>query len=276
MEDFCARSGIPAGVSGEQLARLAMIQALKFGVQIYAPCAVVGLDVSDELRPIVELEDGTRIETSAVVAATGARYRRLDIARWAEFEQSGCIRYAATELDLRGYESQPVAVVGGANSAGQAALSLAARGCTVHLVVRSADLEAKMSAYLADRIHAHLQIHVHTRSTLRELQGDDTLAAIVVTSEGECAKLDCRGLFCFIGADPASDWMTGIATDDDGFVLTDSRLPAGTHQAPLPFQTSASRVFAVGDIRSGSTKRVATAVGEGAAAVSAVHTVRAG
>ncbi|WSG34139.1 FAD-dependent oxidoreductase [Micromonospora ureilytica] len=160
-------------------------ELMQFGVQIYAPCAVVGLDVSDELRPVVELEDGTRIETSAVVAATGARYRRLDIARWAEFEQSGCIRYAATELDLRGYESQPVAVVGGANSAGQAALSLAARGCTVHLVVRSADLEAKMSAYLAGRIYAHPQIHVHTRSTLRDLQGDDTLAAIVVTSEGQ-------------------------------------------------------------------------------------------
>ncbi|MEV4824062.1 FAD-dependent oxidoreductase [Micromonospora sp. NPDC049274] len=267
--------GFPAGVSGEQLTRLAMIQALKFGVQIYAPCAVVGLDVSDESRPVVELADGTRIETSAVVAATGARYRRLDIERWAEFEQSGCIRYAATELDLRGYESQPVAVVGGANSAGQAALSLAARGCTVHLVVRSADLGAKMSTYLADRIHAHPQIRVHTRSTLRELQGDDTLAAIVVAAEGERERLVCRGLFCFIGADPASDWMKGIATDDNGFVLTDSRLPSGTHQAPLPFQTSAPRVFAVGDIRSGSTKRVATAVGEGAAAVSAVHAVRA-
>ncbi|MDG4757348.1 cyclic nucleotide-binding domain-containing thioredoxin-disulfide reductase [Micromonospora sp. WMMD710] len=267
--------GFPQGISGEQLARLAMIQALKFGVQIYAPCAVVGLDVSDDERPVVELEDGTRIEASAVIAATGARYRRLDIARWAEFEQSGCIRYAATELDLRGYESQPVAVVGGANSAGQAALSLAARGCTVHLVVRSGDLGAKMSAYLTDRIQAHPRIQVHTRSTLRELHGDDTLAAIVVDDEGTSTKLDCRGLFCFIGADPESGWLTGIALDENGFVLTDSRLPPGTREAPLPFQTSAPRVFAVGDIRAGSTKRVATAVGEGAGAVSAVHTARA-
>ncbi|MET8278972.1 FAD-dependent oxidoreductase [Micromonospora sp. NPDC005174] len=267
--------GFPEGVSGEQLARLAMLQALKFGVQIYAPCAVVGLDVSDESRPVVELEDGTRIATSAVIAATGARYRRLDIERWAEFEQSGCVRYAATELDLRGYESQPVAVLGGANSAGQAALSLAARGCSVHLVVRSTDLGAKMSAYLTDRIQANPRITIHTGSTLRELQGEDSLAAIVVEKEGEPTRLDCRGLFCFIGAEPESAWMKGIAMDESGFVLTDSRLPSDTHQSPLPFQTSATRVFAVGDIRSGSTKRVATAVGEGAGAVSAVHTVRA-
>ncbi|MFI7592097.1 FAD-dependent oxidoreductase [Micromonospora sp. NPDC049359] len=266
--------GFPEGVSGEQLARLAMLQALKFGVQIYAPCAVVGLDVSDQRRPVVELADGTRIGTSAVIAATGARYRRLDIERWAEFEQSGCVRYAATELDVRGYESQPVAVLGGANSAGQAALSLAARGCSVHLVVRAADLGAKMSAYLTDRIRADPRITVHTGSTLRELHGEDTLTAIVVAKEGDPTRLDCRGLFCFIGAEPESGWMTGIATDDSGFVLTDSRLPPGTHDAPLPFQTSSARVFAVGDIRSGSTKRVATAVGEGAGAVSAVHTVR--
>ncbi|WP_422735509.1 FAD-dependent oxidoreductase [Micromonospora sp. WMMD729] len=267
--------GFPEGVSGEQLARLAMLQALKFGVQIYAPCAAVGLDVSDENRPVVTLADGTRIGTSAVIAATGARYRRLDIERWAEFEQSGCVRYAATELDVRGYESQPVAVLGGANSAGQAALSLAERGCAVHLVVRAADLGAKMSAYLTDRIKASPRITVHTGSTLRELHGEDALTAIVVAKEGASTRLDCRGLFCFIGAEPESGWMTGIATDDSGFVLTDSRLPSGTHEAPLPFQTSAARVFAVGDIRSGSTKRVATAVGEGAGAVSAVHTVRA-
>ncbi len=269
--------GFPQGVSGEELTRLAMIQALKFGVQIFSPCKVVGLDLSDERRPAVELKDGSRIETSTVIVATGAHYRRLDIPRWAEFEERGCIRYAATELEVLRYESQPVAVVGGANSAGQAALSLAARGCTVNLVVRTADLGAKMSAYLADRILAHPRIHVRTGSTVRHLDGDETLTSIVVTdAAGESERLDCRGLFCFIGATPESDWMKDIAKDDHGFVVTDSRLPPGTHEAPLPFQTSARHVFAVGDVRSSSTKRVATAVGEGAGAVSSVHAVLGG
>jgi thioredoxin reductase (NADPH) len=266
--------GFPQGVSGEELTRLAMIQALKFGVQIFSPCKVTGLDLSEERRPVVLLADGSRIETSTVIAATGAHYRRLEIPRWTDFEESGCIRYAATELEVRRYDSQPVAVVGGANSAGQAALSLAAHGCTVHLVVRSGDLGAKMSAYLANRILADPRIHVWTGSTVRRLGGDEALTSVVIANAGgRSQRLDCRGLFCFIGAAPASEWMEGVTKDAGGFVLTDSRLPAIGHNTRLPFQTSASHVFAVGDLRSGSTKRVATAVGEGAGAVSSVHTV---
>uniref|UniRef100_UPI000A3B724A NAD(P)/FAD-dependent oxidoreductase n=1 Tax=Crossiella equi TaxID=130796 RepID=UPI000A3B724A len=262
--------GFPQGVSGEHLTRLAMVQALKFGVQIYSPCKVVDLDLTGE-RPAVLLQDGTRIVTSAVIAATGARYRSLDLAGWEHFERSGCIRYAATELDVRGYEGQPVAVVGGANSAGQAALSLVARGCTVHLLVRGTDLRSRMSAYLANRIEAHPAIHVRTGSTVHALDGEQTLRSIVVTGAGKPERLDCRGLFCFIGASPEADWLRGVAKDENGFVLTDCRVPGGEQGAPLPFQTSAPRVFAVGDIRSGSIKRVATAVGEGASAVSSVH-----
>lgn len=267
--------GFPQGVSGANLTRLAMVQALKFGVRIHSPCAVAGLDLSDDRRPVVVLEDGVRIECRAVVAATGARYRRLDVPRWAWFEKSGCIRYAATDLDVRGYEHQPVTVVGGANSAGQAALSLAGRGAAVDLIIRGHDLAAGMSSYLADRIRAHLRIEVHTGSEVRELAGDDALASIVVErQDGRHDRLACRALFCFVGADPVSGWLTGVAKADDGFVLTDGRLPAGpsgSSGTPLPFQTSASRVFAVGDLRSGSTKRVATAVGDGASAVSSVH-----
>ncbi|GAB3842296.1 NAD(P)/FAD-dependent oxidoreductase [Dactylosporangium cerinum] len=147
--------GFPHGISGEHLTRLAMVQALKFGVRIHAPCAVAGLDLTDEQRPAVVLDDGQRIQTRAVIAATGAHYRRPDVPGWAAFEQSGCIRYAATDLDVRNYDDQPVAVIGGANSAGQAALSLAARGATVELIIRGADLEARMSSYLTDRIQAH-------------------------------------------------------------------------------------------------------------------------
>ncbi|WP_436535531.1 FAD-dependent oxidoreductase [Actinoplanes sp. HUAS TT8] len=261
--------GFPQGVSGESLTRLAMIQALKFGVRIFSPCAVTDLDLSEPRRPTVLLADGSRVEARAVIAATGAQYRRLDIPRWAAFERAGCIRYAASELDVRGYEDQPVTVIGGANSAGQAALSLAARGATVDLVVRGADLGARMSSYLTDRIHKHPAIRLHTGAAVRDLLGTDTLESIVVGRDGARAdRLDCRALFCFIGADPVSDWLTGVARDERGFVRTDGR-------SALPFQTSAARVFAVGDLRSGSIKRVATAVGEGASAVSSVHAVLA-
>ncbi|MDQ7906057.1 FAD-dependent oxidoreductase [Phytohabitans sp. ZYX-F-186] len=264
--------GFPHGISGENLTRLAMVQALKFGVRIHAPAAVAGLDLSDDRQPAVLLEDGARIPCRAVIAATGAHYRRLDIPQWTSFERSGCVRYAATELDVRGYENQPVAVIGGANSAGQAALSLATRGATVDLIIRGPDLGARMSSYLTDRIRAHSRIQVHTSSTVRELAGDDTLTSIVTErSDGRQDRLDCRALFCFVGARPASGWLSGLAKDSDGFVLTDSRLPTGTSGTPLPFQTSAPRVFAAGDLRSGSTKRVATAVGDGASAVSSVH-----
>lgn len=263
--------GFPKGVSGAELTRLAMIQALKFGVRIYAPCRVAGLDLADPDRPVVELSNGTRIGTRTVIAATGARYRRLDVPRWAEFERAGCIRYAATELDVRGYESLPVTVVGGANSAGQAALSLAARGSMVTLIVRAADLGARMSAYLADRIRAHPRIQVRSESRVAGLDGDVTLRSIAVHGPGgRQDELKCRGLFCFIGAEPESAWMTGIDRDEKGFVRTQTRT------RPLPFQTSSLRIFAVGDLRAGSIKRVAAAVGEGASAVSSVHAVLAG
>ncbi|MBM2619722.1 FAD-dependent oxidoreductase [Actinoplanes sp. LDG1-06] len=252
--------GFPQGISGESLMRLAMAQALKFGVRIHSPCPVSGLDPAG---PAVLLADGTRIEAGSVIAATGAHYRRLDVPRWAEFEKSGGIRYAATELDVRACENQPVAVIGGANSAGQAALSLAGHGATVDLIIRGADLEAGMSAYLTERIRKHPGICLHDRTTVRELDGGPALEALVVERDGDRRRLDCRALFCFIGADPASGWLTGVDRDEHGFVVTTA------------YQTSVPRVFAVGDLRSGSTKRVATAVGEGAAAVSSVHAVLA-
>ncbi|GIJ70448.1 FAD-dependent oxidoreductase [Virgisporangium ochraceum] len=261
--------GFPQGISGADLTRLGMVQALKFGVRIHAPCAVTGLDLADGRRPAVLLADGERIACRAVVAATGAHYRRLDTPRWTEFERSGCIRYAATEQDVRSFAHAPVTVVGGANSAGQAALSLAARGATVDLILRGERLGARMSSYLTDRIGTHPRIQVHTGGAVRELAGDGTLTSVVVErSGGRWARLPSRALFCFIGADPASDWLAGVATDHDGFVVTD--------RGSLPFQTSAPRVFAVGDLRSGSTKRVATAVGDGAGAVSSVHRVLRG
>ncbi|MCO6005365.1 FAD-dependent oxidoreductase [Actinoallomurus purpureus] len=264
--------GYPGGISGEELTRRAMLQALKFGTEISVPCEVTGLDLGDAERPAVTLMDGTRVRTRAVIVATGACYRRLDVPRWAEFEDAGHIRYSATELDVRGCESRPVTVVGGANSAGQAALFLASRGANVDMVVRAAAIEDGMSAYLSDRIRAHPLIRVRVRSEIRALDGEDGLEAVVVEGpEGRRERLESRVLFCFIGAEPASGWLDGLALDDHGFVLTDSRLPQETYASPLPFQTSAPRVFAAGDVRSGSMKRVASAVGEGAGAVASVH-----
>jgi thioredoxin reductase len=140
-----------------------------------------------------------------------------------------------------------------------------------------ADLEAGMSSYLTDRVRAHSRIQIHAGSTVRELAGDDTLTSIVVERPGERPeRLACRALFCFIGADPVSGWLSGVAKAGNGFVLTDGPLPTGSSGSRLPFQTSAPRVFAVGDLRSGSTKRVATAVGDGASAVSSVHVALTG
>ena len=134
------------------------------------------------------------------------------------------------------------------------------------LILRGGDLGARMSSYLSDRIRAHPRIRVHTRTTVRDFTGEDML--VVERHDGRTDRLACRALFCFIGADPVSDWLTGVAKDGNGFVLTD-----GTF---LPYQTSEPRVFAVGDLRAGSTKRVASAVGEGASAVSSVHAMLAG
>jgi thioredoxin reductase (NADPH) len=194
---------------------------------------------------------------------------------------SGGIFYAATEIEARACAAGPVAVIGGANSAGQASLYLAERGSSVQLIVRGSDLAAGMSSYLEERIRSHQRITVRTSSEVIGLHGGTSLVAISVDNRqtGESSVLDCRGLFCFIGATPATDWLTDVTLDDDGFILTDEqldqdRLPAAWQilaRKPLPFETSVPGVFAAGDVRRGSMKRVAAAVGEGASAIASVH-----
>ncbi|HWF42500.1 MAG TPA: NAD(P)/FAD-dependent oxidoreductase, partial [Acidothermaceae bacterium] len=214
-----------------------------------------------------------------VVIATGARYRSLPLERWPDFEGAG-IYYAATEIEARVCRDQPVTVVGGANSAGQAALYLA-RGSQVNLVVRGHDLFSDMSAYLADRLHATSQVTIYTRTEVTALHGDRSLNRVTLTNRatGEVQDTPCSGLFCFIGAVPATDWLTRVALDEDGFIRTDRQLLetdlgeiwAHMGRAPLPFETSMPAVFAAGDARSGSMKRVAAAVGEGSSAIRSVH-----
>lgn len=271
--------GFPFGLSGADLTGRAAVQAMKFGAQLSSPCRAVALDTSAEQLRLV-LSDGTDIATSAVIVATGARYRALPLDRWADFEGAG-IYYAATELEARACDGHPVAVVGGANSAGQAALYLASRGRQVFLVIRGADIRAGMSAYLVERLLGDPRVTIRRTTEVTALDGGDSLAEITLTdrSSGSVSRHVCGGLFCFIGADPATDWLTGVVVDQDGFILTDTQLQApqlgetwsSLGRLPLPFETSVPGVFAAGDVRHGSMKRVAAAVGEGASAVRSVH-----
>ena len=271
--------GFPSGISGSDLTQKATLQALKFGARVSSPCKVVSLDSSGATLRVV-LADGTGIDTRAVLIATGARYRTLPLARWAELEGAG-IYYAATHLEAQMCTAQPVTVVGGANSAGQAALYLASRGSPVTLAVRGSDLGAEMSSYLAERVTADPRITVRTSTEVSALAGAKVLEGITLTDRSARTSQEqpCRGLFCFIGAEPATDWLHGLSLDEKGFVQTDVHLDANAlgpvwealGRDPLPFETSIPGVFAAGDVRSGSMKRVAAAVGEGASCVRSVH-----
>ncbi len=270
--------GFPTGISGSDLTQRGLVQAEKFGAFLTAPCAVVALrEQAGHL--VTELSDGTELAARAVIAATGATYRRLGVDRLSEFESSG-VYYAATDLEARQCATEPVVVVGGGNSAGQAAVFLAEQGSQVTVVIRGADLNAGMSRYLAERLENHSRIEVLTQTQVVGLEGEESLSAVRLAGPGQEKSLRVAGLFSFIGADPASGWLSGCAAlDDRGFVLTDRSLPesqldgrwSDLGRGPLTFETSHPGLFAVGDLRSGSTKRVAAAVGEGSAAVRSVH-----
>ena len=270
--------GFPLGISGRELTQRALVQAEKFGAHLTAPCAAVSLrEHAGHL--MVGLPDGTEVAGRAVIAATGARYRRLDANRLDEFESTS-VYYAATESELRECGGGPVVVAGGGNSAGQAAMFLA-QSSAVTLIIRGNDLGKSMSRYLVDRVEADGRITVRTNTRIVALEGDGQLRAIhVADRDGETTTLVAVALFSFIGAEPNSGWLSSCAAlDDDGFVLTDRALVelnlgerwTALARRPLPYETSRPGLFAVGDLRSGSTKRVAGAVGEGSAAVRSVH-----
>jgi thioredoxin reductase (NADPH) len=270
--------GFPAGITGIELTARAMVQANKFGAQVSSPCDVVALDCHDG-HLHVELFNGTVLDTRAVVIATGATYQKLPLEHWSDYEGAG-IFYAATEIEARACAAHPVTVVGGANSAGQAALFLANDARPVDLVVRGSDLFAGMSQYLVDRVLRHPSITVHTATQVTAVHGAESLRAVTLTSStGDVSEIACHGLFCFIGAQPATAWLTGVAVDADGFIRTDRDLTGEDlgppwellRRPPLPYETNVPGVFAAGDVRFGSMKRVAAAVGEGASAIRSVH-----
>ncbi|MCU1484865.1 MAG: thioredoxin reductase [Actinomycetia bacterium] len=260
--------GFPAGISGDELAARAMLQAQRFGARINAPCRVAGLRAEHGFF-VLTLADGSEIPTRSVLIATGARYRRLEVDGAAELEGRG-IYFAATPLEARGCADQQVVVVGAGNSAGQAALFLAGAGARVTMAVRGADMGATMSRYLLSRIGAHPAIDVRTRTEITAVRGaDGHLAEVTLVGRD---VLSCTSVFCFIGAEPDVAWLPEpVERDDHGFVLTDRDLPHAGGPVPLPFETSVPGVFAAGDCRAGSMKRVAAAVGEGSSAIRAIH-----
>jgi thioredoxin reductase (NADPH) len=271
--------GFPNGISGGELTARAAIQAQRLGARLNAPCPVGGLRVEHGFV-VVELADGSEVPARSVIIASGARYQRLAVDQLDRFEGAG-VYYAATDMEAREHAGAGVAVVGGGNSAGQAAIYLAQQGSRVTICIRGADLAKSMSAYLIDRIDADPRIELLTETEVRVLEGERHLERVTVehTPTGVRRDLECAALFCFIGADPATEWLGDtVALDPRGFVLTDRALPAAVLDSgaflvrdPLPFETSVAGVFAVGDVRHGSLKRVAAAVGEGSSAVRSVH-----
>jgi thioredoxin reductase (NADPH) len=269
--------GFPSGISGAELAERAETQSLKFGARLSTPCEVVAINCDEHLNAV--LDDGTEIPTRALMIATGAQYRSLPLERWDELVGAG-IFYAATELEARTCAGDPVTVIGGGNGAGQAALFLASCGCDVTVAIRRPEIESGMSQYLVDRLLASPKVTVLGGTEVTRLEGGHVLESISLAGPAGETEQACRGLFCFIGAEPATGWLSGVALDEDGFVRTDVQLAADElgeiwsvlGRGPLPFETSVPGVFAVGDVRHGSMKRVAAAVGEGASAVRSVHT----
>jgi thioredoxin reductase (NADPH) len=260
--------GFPAGITGGELAERATIQARRFGARISVPAQATALGDRHGLH-VIEVADGEAVVGRTVVIATGVRYRKPPVPRLEEFEGVG-VYYAATQMEAELCRGDPVAVVGGGNSAGQATMFFSQHTPKVWLIVREGDLSEHMSRYLIDRIGRATNVEVLLRTEVRELVGEQTLEGLVVEHEetGERDTIDARALFVFIGSDPHTAWLgDAVALDDEGFVLTG---PAAAEGGVL-LETSRPGVLAAGDVRSGSIKRVATAVGEGSMAIRLVY-----
>jgi thioredoxin reductase (NADPH) len=264
--------GFPEGISGTELTTRATIQAQKFGALLASPCRVERLTATGDQFSVL-LTDGTVLSARTVVAATGAVYRRLPLAGWQRLEGAG-IYYAATDLEAGLCAGSAVIVLGGGNSAGQAALYLARRCPQVTIVSRDDSLAASMSQYLIDRVAASARIEVAISTIIQAVDGGEHLESVTLrnTATGSTRRLAAVGLFCFIGALPASSWLPeNVARDDDGFVLTDIAVPQGAGRPRLPYETSVDGLFAAGDVREGSMKRVAAAVGDGSSVVRSIQ-----
>ena len=269
--------GFPTGITGMALMARAYNQAQKFGAEMAIPDEETNLsaDGADGTFTL-GLQIGERVKARAVVLATGARYRRLDVENLEAFEASS-VHYWASPFEAKLCANQEVALVGGGNSAGQAAVYLASQSAKVSMLVRRSDLAETMSRYLVDRIGGLPNIEVVTGATISALEGRDGVLNAVrwkLRGSGEEVRRPINHLFVFIGANPNTDWVngSGIAVDAKGFILTGAEAGGGRHA----LETTRHGVFAIGDVRATSVKRVASAVGEGAQVVAALHTYLAG
>ena len=264
--------GFPTGISGLALTARAFNQAQKFGAEIMIPVTVQSLDCTrTDGAFTLALEGGDTLHAKSIVVASGARYRRPDIARLAEYEGRG-VWYWASPIEARLCKAQEVILVGGGNSAGQAAVFLASQARRIRMVIRGGGLGASMSRYLIERIEATPNIELLFNTEVVSLDGDATLERVVLKDRlsGEHSTLAIRNLFLFVGAEPATAWLDdcGMLLDRAGFVVTGA--PVAGRSVPA-LETSVRGVFAVGDVRSGSVKRVGGAIGEGAQVVAALH-----
>ena len=272
--------GFPSGVSGAELADRAAIQAVRFGASIVVPLVAAGLTSHDGYYRLRFTDDSATL-AKTIIIATGVQYSRLTVPRIEDFEGNG-VYFAATEQEAVSCEHEPVAVVGAGNSAGQAAVFLADRASKVYLIFRGEDLGATMSRYLIDRIRRHPAVEVLPQTEVCAVEGGRAPESLVVLDNhsGVLRELTARAVFLFIGARPETAWLNGaVALDRHGYVLTGTdvtgrlRRDSWGHvgRRTFPLETTSPGVFAVGDVRSGSTKRLASAVGEGAMAVHLVH-----
>tara|TARA_R110002020_G_scaffold81120_2_gene201809 strand:- start:3625 stop:5268 length:1644 start_codon:yes stop_codon:yes gene_type:complete len=270
--------GFPTGISGNDLANKAYLQAQKFGCNISIPHKAEQVEHNGDYFTL-SASNNKKIKARSIIAATGAEYRRLPIENIERFEGSG-VFYSATGMNASACKNELVGVVGGGNSAGQAALFLADHAAEVHVVIRSNDLGSKMSDYLVQRIYSTPNIIVHKNSNVVQLDGEHHLQSLVLETEGESQTIGISNLFTFIGARPCSEWLHQIvAMDDKGFIYTGPDVVEAAmiqcsifdERRPQSLEASIPGFFAVGDVRKGSVKRVASAVGEGSMAISQVH-----
>jgi thioredoxin reductase (NADPH) len=268
--------GFPTGLTGSELAGRAILQANKFGVRLSVPTMVNRLSFENAYT-VVHLDGTEKVTAKCLLIATGADYRRIGVEGSEKFEGTG-VYYAATVAEGQLCQGSQVIVVGGGNSAGQAAVFLSGHARQVLLLIRGNDLHKNMSSYLVRRIEQTPNIELICNTTIRRMNGDTHLRSvdIVNSKTGEARTVEAAGVFSFIGADPRTGWLPEeIERDEKGFVRTGADVATSPHwtsgRHPFLLETSRSGVFAAGDVRSGSVKRVASAVGEGAMAVQFVH-----
>ena len=272
--------GFPSGLTGGDLARRAVAQARRFGVEIISPQEATALRVDGPYR-YLRLNDGTELSCHAMLLATGVQWRKLDIPGMDRLQGAG-VYYGGTATEVASCQGEDVYIVGGANSAGQAAMSASQYARRVVMLVRGESLAATMSQYLIEQIQNTPNIHVEYRTRVAEVHGDDHLEAVSFMCDltGDVSRVPANSLFVFIGAEPRTAWLDGtIERDERGFILTDpicsspASGPRGwtLERDPSLLETNIPGVFAVGDVRYGSVKRVASGVGEGSVAIQFVH-----